>query len=76
MSYQSSSSSSVRQQNQQQQTDNLVLSDQEALLLDDIEAATKRIYNQVSLAVIITLKLKAHYFSHGVELFSIWLHTD
>jgi hypothetical protein len=67
MSYQSSSSSSVRQQNQKPQTDTLVLSDQESLLLDDIEAATKRIYNQVSFAVIITVKLKARYLPHRVN---------
>ena len=48
MSYQSGSSSGAMPQRQNlREGDNLTLSEQEAVLLDDIEAATKRIFNQV-----------------------------
>ena len=67
MSYQSSSSSAGKQQNQNTKSDELVLSDEEAILLDDIEAATKRIYNQVSFAVTINVKLKALSYSLGMK---------
>lgn len=67
MSYQSSSSSGTKQQTQKTKTDDLVLSDQEALLLDDIEAATKRIYNQVSFAITTRDKLKVCSQPHGLR---------
>jgi hypothetical protein len=52
MSYQSGSSSSVKPQRQSvREGDNLTLTEQEAVLLDDIEAATKRIFNQVGYSV-------------------------
>ena len=52
MSYQSGSSSSVKPQRQSvREGDNLTLTEQEAVLLDDIEAATKRIFNQVGYTV-------------------------
>lgn len=57
MSYQSGSSSSVKPS---REGDNLTLTEQEAVLLDDIEAATKRIFNQVGHAV----KPLAYYLSN------------